>query len=199
MRPPAVRGDQSTAPCAATGGHSSQFKRRVLRLLGVDEAPRLRLGSSSVFGLACMIAFVLLALWHGGPLIVRRTTRRFRRRRKPIATPAPAAGLPIRLYHLQYVTAADMRSVIAPMCSKEGRIKAVGSRGKALTSGRDGSAGSVAVNAADELATDKTILVQDHEDVLKKIDRVVAATDVQARPGVGGRRLHSRQQFGTAQ
>ena len=50
---------QSTAALAASGANSSQFKRRVLRLLEIEDAPRVRLSRGSVLLLAATAVLVL--------------------------------------------------------------------------------------------------------------------------------------------
>jgi WD40 repeat protein/beta-lactamase regulating signal transducer with metallopeptidase domain len=52
---------QANAALAASGGGSSQFKRRVLRLLEIDEAPRLRLSRAGAVSLATASILVFLA------------------------------------------------------------------------------------------------------------------------------------------
>jgi WD40 repeat protein/beta-lactamase regulating signal transducer with metallopeptidase domain len=55
---------QSSAALAATGCGSSQFKRRVLRLLEIDDAPRLRLSRAAVASIviAAILMFALPAI-----------------------------------------------------------------------------------------------------------------------------------------
>ena len=52
---------QSKAALAASGGGPSQFKRRVLRLLEIDDAPRLRLSRAGAVSLATAAILVFLA------------------------------------------------------------------------------------------------------------------------------------------
>jgi beta-lactamase regulating signal transducer with metallopeptidase domain len=50
----------SNAALAASGGGASQLKRRVLRLLEIDDAPKVRFSRGGVMLLACAVAFLFL-------------------------------------------------------------------------------------------------------------------------------------------
>jgi beta-lactamase regulating signal transducer with metallopeptidase domain len=69
-------GSPSSAVLAASGGGSSQFKRRVLRLLEIDDAPRLRLSRGGV--VFAVLAAVLACMT---PTLIRA-----------VSDPSPAAG-----------------------------------------------------------------------------------------------------------
>jgi beta-lactamase regulating signal transducer with metallopeptidase domain len=58
------------AGLAASGGDASQFRRRVLRLLGVDSQPRLRLTASGIVAAASLSVFLVLAplAWQGAAM-----------------------------------------------------------------------------------------------------------------------------------
>jgi beta-lactamase regulating signal transducer with metallopeptidase domain len=60
---------QSNAALAASGGHSSQFKRRVLRLLEIDDGPRLGLSRQ---GTVLAVAAAVLTLM--APTLIRAVT-----------------------------------------------------------------------------------------------------------------------------
>ncbi len=99
-------------------------------------------------------------------------------------------NLPVRVYHLNYVRSTDLQLMIKPLLSPKGQItsspesevglgtdvvagSASGSTPKAAGSQKDIKAGG------NMLAGGETIIVQDFESILKKIDRIVAEVDVQ--------------------
>jgi general secretion pathway protein D len=110
-----------------------------------------------------------------------------RRDRDVIYVTSEEDALPIRTYHLNYVTANDLQSMIQPLLSEKGKISVtpqseVGLKSDVTnSSGGTGNAGSTQEVKAggNSLAGGDIMLVQDHEEVLHRIDRLVAEIDVQ--------------------
>ncbi|MCD4728415.1 MAG: hypothetical protein K8R46_12180, partial [Pirellulales bacterium] len=80
--------------------------------------------------------------------------------------------LPVRVYHLDYVKSADVEAMIEPLLSPRGTI----SRSPDSEVGIKTDAEKAGGNA---MAGGDVVIVQDYENVLKAIDRVVAQIDVQ--------------------
>jgi type II secretory pathway component HofQ len=109
------------------------------------------------------------------PRIYRRAIRHHRVVRNVAAlTDQPASAvrnLPVHVYHLNYVTSKDVAAMIRPMLSKSGSIEGLpwaktGAADNGVQMGLDSKSGEV-------------LIVADREEVLKKIDRVIAQIDVE--------------------
>jgi type IV pilus secretin PilQ/predicted competence protein len=101
--------------------------------------------------------------------------------------------LPVRVYHLNYVTSNDVDSMIKPLLSSKGTTSKSPKSEIGLTSdvtgssggssgggGGGGGGGSSAVKAGgDSMAGGEILIVQDYDQVLKGIDKVIAEIDVQ--------------------
>jgi type IV pilus secretin PilQ/predicted competence protein len=91
--------------------------------------------------------------------------------------------LPIRVYHLNYVKSMDVQAMIQPLLSSKGKLSKspdaeIGVQSDA--SGGGGAGGTSSVKAGgNSMAGGDILVVQDYEQVLKSIDRVVAQIDVQ--------------------
>jgi len=80
--------------------------------------------------------------------------------------------LPVRVYHLNYVRSSDIKTMIKPLLSSRGVISsspdsAVGIKTDATEAGGNAMAGG------------EILIIQDQENILQAIDRVVAQLDVQ--------------------
>jgi type IV pilus secretin PilQ/predicted competence protein len=97
--------------------------------------------------------------------------------------------LPIRVYHLNYVTSNDVDAMIKPLLSSKGTTSKSPKSEVGLTSdvvastgGSSGGGGtsSAAVKAGgDSMAGGEILIVQDYEQVLKTIDKAIAEIDIQ--------------------
>jgi type II secretory pathway component GspD/PulD (secretin) len=79
---------------------------------------------------------------------------------------------PVRVYHLNYVKSSDLEKMIQPLLSPRG----------AMTCSPDSEVGiktSADKAGGDAMAGGETVIVQDCEQVLKTVDRIVAQIDVQ--------------------
>jgi len=91
--------------------------------------------------------------------------------------------LPVHVYHLNYVRSKDVEEMIKPLLSTKGKIGKSPEAEMGLKS--DFSGGSANLGQGDvkaggnTLAGGETLVVQDYEDRLKTIDRVIAEFDVQ--------------------
>lgn len=139
------------AALAATGGNASQFRRRVLRLLGAAEKTPLRLTTSGVLMSVLLMASLLVV-----PVLWRNSAN------AESDTPAAAAssdaekeGLSIREYRLRYVRALDVKKLLKPLLGPSGKL------------------------VIDSNAKSEILFASDEERTLKTIDSVVAALDVQ--------------------
>ena len=150
------------AALAATGGNASQFRRRVLRLLGVAEKPPLRLTTFGVVTAVLLMTSLLFA-----PMIWRNAAHADEDSPAECAAnegSAPAASedasrtekerLLVRAYHLKYIQARDAKKVLTTLLSPKGNLH--------LTTSDTG----------------EVILATDNDETLNRIDRVVAAIDV---------------------
>lgn len=81
-------------------------------------------------------------------------------------------NLPVRVYHLDYVKSIDVEEMIKPLLSPRGTI----SRSPDSEVGIESDIEKAGGNA---MAGGDIIIVQDYENVLKSIDRVIAQIDVQ--------------------
>ena len=121
-------------------------------------------------------------------IIAKECHLTIRRDRDVICVSAEEDALPIRTYHLNYVTASDLQTMIQPLLSEKGKISMtpqseVGLKTDVTNSGSGGTgnAGSTQEVKAggNSMAGGEIVIVQDHEEVLKRIDRLVAEIDVQ--------------------
>jgi type IV pilus secretin PilQ/predicted competence protein len=80
--------------------------------------------------------------------------------------------LPIRIYHLAYTKGTDLEKMIKPLLSKRGVLTSTPESEMGIKTDFD-KAGD------DSMAGGDVLVVQDHERVLKAVDRVVAQLDVQ--------------------
>jgi type II secretory pathway component GspD/PulD (secretin) len=81
-------------------------------------------------------------------------------------------NLPVRVYRLDYVKSKDILAIVKPLLSTSGTVS--------VSSGRE-VGGAIVVAAAPSPTGGKTIdivIVRDHEEVLKKIEHVIAQVDV---------------------
>ena len=108
---------------------------------------------------------------------------------------AQEANLPVRIYHLNYVKSSEVMNMIKDLKSPKGKITASpdsqtglqsgsvggGSSGGSGggSSGGGGGGGGGGSTGGNALAGGEVLIVQDYEEVLKKIDRVIAELDVQ--------------------
>ena len=94
-------------------------------------------------------------------------------------------NLPVRVYHLNYVRSSDVATMIKPLLSKKGTFTSSPDSQVGLPSDATGAATSgqetmKEVKAGGNLmAGGETIVVQDYEQVLRTVDRVIAQIDVQ--------------------
>ncbi len=93
--------------------------------------------------------------------------------------------LPVRVYHLNYVTSTDMDAMIKPLLSSKGTTSKspkseVGLTSDVTGSGGGGGGSSTNVKAGgDSMSGGDVLIVQDYEQVLKALDKIVAQIDVQ--------------------
>jgi type IV pilus secretin PilQ/predicted competence protein len=103
-------------------------------------------------------------------------------------------NLPVRVYYLNYVRSSDVDAMIKPLLSSRGTTSkspnsevgltsdVVASSGSSGSGGGGGGGGgsSAAVQAGgNTMAGGEILIVQDYEQVLKTVDRVVAEIDIQ--------------------
>jgi type IV pilus secretin PilQ/predicted competence protein len=93
--------------------------------------------------------------------------------------------LPVRIYHLSYITAKDAKEMISGCTSGKGKVAVspeskTGLTSNAQTLDQTGSTGSTSkVDAGgNTMAGGDILIVQDYEAVLKKIDKVIAQIDI---------------------
>jgi general secretion pathway protein D len=98
-------------------------------------------------------------------------------------------NLPIRVYHLNYVRSKDVADMIKPLLSKSGAISSspdadtgypnnfVGAPTAGSTGG--GGGGGATKAGGNSMAGGEIVIVQDYENNLKNVDRVIAQIDVQ--------------------
>lgn len=94
--------------------------------------------------------------------------------------------LPVRVYRLNYVRSTDVEKMVKPLLSKKGVFTSSPEAEVGLPSDATGAARAGASESTKEvkgggnsLAGGDIAIVQDYEDVLKKVDRVIAELDVQ--------------------
>jgi general secretion pathway protein D len=112
---------------------------------------------------------------------------------------AEEKNLPIRIYHLNYAKSSDVLKMITPFKSKKGMMTATpdaksglatgsvggssgGSGGSGGGSGGGGGGGGGSSSGGSEgntMAGGEMVIVQDYEDILKQVDKLVAQIDVQ--------------------
>lgn len=129
----ANRGIERTAlaALAATGANVSQFRRRVLRLLGVAEQPSMRLSSFSVLTSTLLMASLLLS-----PIVWRNaanaesdspTKSTANRETSSVApkgdSPAAKEELQAQAFRLRYAGPRDSEKLIAPQPGDQGRTE----------------------------------------------------------------------------
>jgi general secretion pathway protein D len=110
-----------------------------------------------------------------------------------VSTPAEVRqseedDLPIRVYHLNYARSTDVQAMVQPHLSEKGKMttspdsevgmSSDGSAASVVGGGGGGGGGNVKAGG-NSLAGGDVIIVQDYEQVLKKVDRMVAQIDVQ--------------------
>ena len=93
--------------------------------------------------------------------------------------------LPVRVYHLNYVRSADLKQMIDKVMSKDGKITVspdskAGMESDITDTSQTGQSGSTRkIDAGgNDMAGGDIVVVQDHEYVLKTIDRIVAQIDI---------------------
>jgi type IV pilus secretin PilQ/predicted competence protein len=94
-----------------------------------------------------------------------------------ISTPAEVRqgeqhDLPVRVYHLNYVRSGDLDSMIHPLLSEEGKLTTSPESEMGIKTDAEKAGGNL-------MAGGEIVVVQDYEQVLKTVDRVVAQIDVQ--------------------
>jgi len=95
--------------------------------------------------------------------------------------------LPMRVYHLNYVTSNDMDAMIKPLLSSKGTTSKtpkseIGLKSDVTASSGSGGGGGSSTDVkagGDSMAGGDVLIVQDYEQVLKALDKVVAQIDVQ--------------------
>ena len=94
--------------------------------------------------------------------------------------------LPVHVYRLNYVRSTDVEKMVKSILSKKGVVTSspeseVGLPSDASGAARAGSSENTkeVKGGGDSLAGGDIVIVQDYEDVLKKVDRVIAELDVQ--------------------
>jgi general secretion pathway protein D len=80
--------------------------------------------------------------------------------------------LPVRVYHLNYVRASDVEAMVKPLLSPRGSISTSPESEVGIPSDEKKAGGN-------SMAGGEILVVQDYEQMLKTIDRVIAQIDVQ--------------------
>jgi len=80
--------------------------------------------------------------------------------------------LPVRVYHLDYVKSTDVEAMIKPLLSPRGTLSSSPDSEVGIESDMEKAGGNA-------MAGGDIVIVQDYENVLKVIDRVIAQIDVQ--------------------
>jgi type IV pilus secretin PilQ/predicted competence protein len=93
--------------------------------------------------------------------------------------------LPVRLYYLNYITSTDAETMITKVLSKDGKVMKSPDAKTGLESdfvdisSGGSSGGTKKVDAGgNSLAGGEVLIVQDHEYVLKTVDRIIAQLDI---------------------
>jgi general secretion pathway protein D len=113
-----------------------------------------------------------------------------RREQDVIYVSAEEDALPIRVYHLSYVTSKDLKDMIQPLLSEKGKITVstqseVGLKSDVSSGGSGGSGGggggsSQEIKAGgNSMAGEEIVIIQDYAEVLAKLDRTIAEIDVE--------------------
>jgi type IV pilus secretin PilQ/predicted competence protein len=107
-----------------------------------------------------------------------------RREQDVIYVSAEEDALPLRVYHLNYVTSTDLEKMIQPMLSEKGKISVtpqseVGLKSDVTSSGGGGGSSQEVKAGGNSMAGGEILIIQDYDQVLKKLDRVIAEIDVQ--------------------
>ena len=92
---------------------------------------------------------------------------------RPAITAAPQATeqVGIRVYHTSYITASELKMLVAPLLTERTGVVSISTRSEA------GAANGEAA-ASDKPANHEVLVVRDYETVLAQIDRMVAEVDV---------------------
>jgi general secretion pathway protein D len=80
--------------------------------------------------------------------------------------------LPIRVYHLNYVRSTDLEAMIRPLLSEKGTMTTSPDSERGIGTSPDKAGGNL-------MAGGEVVIVQDYEQMLRTVDRVVAQIDVQ--------------------
>lgn len=88
-------------------------------------------------------------------------------------------SLPIRVYRLNYVKSSDVKNMILQLLSKAGKMSASPDASKGLAAASVTGGGGANVTEGLAMAGGDIVIVQDYEDILKRVDRVIAQIDVQ--------------------
>lgn len=89
--------------------------------------------------------------------------------------------LPVRVYRLNYVKSTDVQKMVMPLLSKKGKFtnspdSDIGLASDAVAAGEKAKDVKAGGNA---MAGGEIVIVQDYEQILKTIDRIIAEIDVQ--------------------
>ncbi len=96
-------------------------------------------------------------------------------------------NLPVRVYRLNYVRSGDVMPMIKPLLSKSGKVSQSPDSETGLPTdiqksdekGSSGNTSEVKKSGGNSLAGGEIVIIQDYEETLQKIDRVIAQIDVQ--------------------
>jgi beta-lactamase regulating signal transducer with metallopeptidase domain len=158
-----TEGGTECGALAATGGNHSQFRRRILRLLGVAEKPPVQPTTAGVLTSVLMAATILFSpmIWQStinaqveSPPKISAGAKKEPANVKDFSPKAEKERC-IRVFRLRYTRVADVKAMIEPLLSK----------GASITTNSD--------------ADGQVIIVKDCEPVLKAVERIVKEIDVQ--------------------
>jgi type IV pilus secretin PilQ/predicted competence protein len=103
-----------------------------------------------------------------------------------ISTPAEVRqgeedSLPVRVYHLNYVRSSDVEKMVKPLLSKKGMMTSSPDSevGLATDAAQGGDKAKEVKGGGNAMAVGDIVVVQDYEQVLKTVDRVIAQIDTQ--------------------
>jgi general secretion pathway protein D len=110
-----------------------------------------------------------------------------------VSTPAEVRqgeedDLPVRVYRLNYVKSTDIESMVKPLLSDKGQMTTspdseIGMKSDAsavnIVGGGGGAVGSDLKAGGNSMAGGDIVVVQDYEERLRKVDRVIAQIDIQ--------------------
>ena len=90
-------------------------------------------------------------------------------------------NMPVRVYHLNYVRSSDVEKMVKPLLSKKGMFTASPECeiGLASDAAQAGDKAKEVKAGGNLMAGGEIVVVQDYEQVLKTVDRVIAQIDVQ--------------------